>query len=206
MRILKNPEIRRQEIIEAAQALFEKEGYTKTSVEAIIQASGIAKGTFYYYFKSKQAVLQAIVENITLELKTYFEEIVHAKKLSTLEKIKEIFVGSKKQQTIRPDIMEIIHLPENRELQERLNIEAVNLIAPLITKVFDQGYQEGIFKQKPSLESIQILLAGIQFVLGSGLFEWSNEKTKKFEIQAQILLESVAGAKKGMFDFIKLKT
>ena len=63
-RIVKAPEIRRQEIIEAAQRLFEKEGYSKTSIEAIIQEAGIAKGTFYYYFKSKQEILLLLLKEV----------------------------------------------------------------------------------------------------------------------------------------------
>ena len=202
-RIVKAPEIRRQEIIEAAQRLFEKEGYSKTSIEAIIQEAGIAKGTFYYYFKSKQEILRAIVESITWEVKDYFESIVQDKGLSSVEKLREMIVGSKKKEKIRPDVMAIVDLPENRELQEQLNIEAVNLIAPLMTKVFIQGFQEGVFKKKASLEGLQLILAGIQFVISSGLFDWTPDKKLAFLEEAQILLETHVGAKEGTLSFIK---
>ena len=61
-RITKAPEERRQEIVETAERLFREVGYGKCSVEMIIREIGVAKGTFYYYFKSKEEILGAIVE------------------------------------------------------------------------------------------------------------------------------------------------
>ncbi|MBS0287541.1 MAG: TetR/AcrR family transcriptional regulator [Proteobacteria bacterium] len=186
----------------AAQKLFEKEGYTNTSVEAIIKEAGIAKGTFYYYFKAKQDILGAIVENTVVQVKEYFTSIVNNQNLSSIDKLKEIFVGSKKQEKINPSVMEIVHLPENRELQEELNIQTIKIIAPLITKVFEQGFKEGIFKVKISVESIQLILAGSQFLLDSGLFEWSTQKRKVFLQEIQKILEQITGAKAGTLSFI----
>lgn len=204
-RVVKDPEIRRQEIIEAAQRLFDRDGYTKTSVEAIIREAGIAKGTFYYYFKAKQDILRAIVESIIKDVKDYFNSIVENDTLSALDKLKEIFIGGKKQETIRPNIMEIVHLPENRELQEQLNIEGVNIVAPLVKEVLDQGYREGVFKRAPSLESVQLVLAGIQFVLESGLFDWTDEKKRTLLDEAQKLFEHLVGVEEGSLRLIVTK-
>lgn len=201
-RIVKDPEIRRLEIMEAAQRLFEQEGYTKTTIEAIIKEAQIAKGTFYYYFKSKQEILGAIVENIVSKLQAHFVAILNNEKLSALDKLKEMIIGSQKRETVNHAVMEIIHLPENRELQEQLNIQSILVIAPLMTQAFVQGYQEGIFKIKASLESIQLILAGFQFVLDSGLFTWSQEKRVAFLSCAQKILEQSVGALEGTFSFI----
>lgn len=201
-RVIKEPEVRRQEIIQAAQSLFVREGYRKTSVEAIIKEAGIAKGTFYYYFKAKQDVLKAIVDGIADDLETHFLAIAENRALSPIEKLKEMTVGTKKQQTIQPDIMEIVDLPENRELQEQLNIKSVLVIAPLMARVLTQGFDEGVFSKKASEESVQLMLAGVQFVLGSGLFKWSEVKTKKLLTEAQSQLEFIAGVKQGTFEFI----
>ena len=66
VRITKATEERRLEIIETAQKLFGERGFNNTPVDAIIQEMGVAKGTFYYYFKSKEEVLEAIADH-TLE-------------------------------------------------------------------------------------------------------------------------------------------
>ena len=61
MRISKKPEERKNEILDNAEKLFGTKGYSKTTINDILLAVGIAKGTFYYYFKSKEEVMDAIV-------------------------------------------------------------------------------------------------------------------------------------------------
>ena len=51
MRIVKEHDERKNEIIDTASCIFAQKGYDKTSVNDILNAIGIAKGTFYHYFK-----------------------------------------------------------------------------------------------------------------------------------------------------------
>lgn len=48
---------RRRELVATAKRLFVERGFSQTSVSAIVREAGVAQGTFYLYFKSKQAVL-----------------------------------------------------------------------------------------------------------------------------------------------------
>ena len=63
-RIVKDPDERRGELIACAQKLFYSKGYESTSVRDIVDEAGVAKGTFYYYFESKQAVLEAMIDEL----------------------------------------------------------------------------------------------------------------------------------------------
>jgi AcrR family transcriptional regulator len=54
--------VRREELMDAAQALFLDKGFDETSVEEIVRQADVAKGTFYFYFKTKDDVLQALRE------------------------------------------------------------------------------------------------------------------------------------------------
>ena len=56
---------RRTEILSAAQELFFSKGYEATTVQEIIDAVGIAKGTFYHYFESKVDLLDALIASMT---------------------------------------------------------------------------------------------------------------------------------------------
>lgn len=58
----KKPEVRRQELIDVASALFAEKGYEAVSVRDILNAVDGAPGMFYYYFKSKQDVYIAAME------------------------------------------------------------------------------------------------------------------------------------------------
>lgn len=203
-RIVKHPDIRRLEIMHEAEKLFKTKGYNKTSVEAIIKKAGISKGAFYHYFKSKKDILQALVNYISDDMAEHFNSILENKDLTAIKKLQLMLRGPEKIAKTKSAVMSIIHKPENRELQEELNIQSVKIIAPLIAKVLEQGKKEGIFKKSVSVESVQLMLAGTEFVLSSGLFEWPLKKQKAFQKSIQMLLEQITGAKPGTFNFILL--
>ena len=58
----KKPEVRRQELIDVASALFAEKGYEAVSVRDILNVVNGAPGMFYYYFKSKQDIYIAAME------------------------------------------------------------------------------------------------------------------------------------------------
>ena len=201
-RIVKNPDVRRLEILQAAENLFAKEGYVKTSVESIIKEAGIAKGTFYYYFKAKEDILEALVEQVAEKLEAHLNSILALPNLNAIEKLKLMIKGREKNNIIASPVMEIIHKPKNRELQEKLNIKGIKIFAPLLIKVLKEGKNEKLFNKVPSLETIQLILAGSQFVLESGLFSWSEKKQIVFLQSLQSLLELLVEVKAGTLNFI----
>ncbi|MCB9152072.1 MAG: TetR/AcrR family transcriptional regulator [Caldilineaceae bacterium] len=91
-RIVKDHDSRRHEILDAAQQLFYQKGYEQTSVQDLLNAIGIAKGTFYHYFDSKQALLQELTDRIVVEAMALVEKLVKDPQLNALEKFTQIYV------------------------------------------------------------------------------------------------------------------
>lgn len=60
----KQPEIRRDQLLEAAERLFAEKGHIETTVLDIAEAAGVAKGTFYLYFPSKEHCVMALKERL----------------------------------------------------------------------------------------------------------------------------------------------
>lgn len=56
------PAEKRQEIVDAARALFLEVGYESTSMTAIAAAAGVASNTIYWYFKDKDELLVAVLD------------------------------------------------------------------------------------------------------------------------------------------------
>lgn len=199
-RVSKPPQERRQEIIQVAHLLFKEKGYAHTSVELIIQTANIAKGTFYYYFKSKQEVLSAVVHDIFLTIYHFVKRIAQAPDLTTLEKINEIFIGAQKRELTDPQVMDVIHQVENRELQERLNIQYVEHVIPLITDIFNQGVDEQLWTQRISVQTAQIILGGTQFILDSGLFDWTSSQRHTFLGEIKKMIDRLLEAQPHILD------
>ena len=64
---MKKGERRKQELLGIAYRLFLSRGYENTSVDDIIDEAGIAKGTYYYYFESKEQTLEKVIDMMDRE-------------------------------------------------------------------------------------------------------------------------------------------
>lgn len=61
VRVTKDPEVRRDELLDVALDLCRSHGFAAMNVEQVTRAAGVAKGTFYHYFASKDAMLEELV-------------------------------------------------------------------------------------------------------------------------------------------------
>lgn len=201
-RISKAPEERRLEIVETAERLFHEVGFAKCSIEMIIREMGVAKGTFYYYFKSKDEVLSAVVERKLDMVVDATEQVADDPSLDALTKMEMLLSDSHVGDDDTHEIAEILHLPENRELHEVTNIQTVVRLSPVFARIIEQGNREGIFRCAAPLETIQFLLTGAQFLLDGGLFSFSAQEVRKQREVVQAIVEKALGAEVGSFSFM----
>lgn len=68
-------EERRTQILDCAKRLFSEKGYHSTTVSDIIEAAGIARGTFYLYFDSKRGIFEALLEQLFSLLRSKLKRI-----------------------------------------------------------------------------------------------------------------------------------
>jgi AcrR family transcriptional regulator len=64
---------RKQEIIGAAKKRFAKNGYSPTSMDDIAKEVGITKASLYYFFKGKEDIFAAIIEEVLAEIEKYLK-------------------------------------------------------------------------------------------------------------------------------------
>ena len=82
---------RRAEILDSAQKLFFLKGYETASVNEIIEAAGISKGTFYHYFESKDELLESIAERLVRGVLTKVREAIAVEDMDAVTKL-NIFI------------------------------------------------------------------------------------------------------------------
>ncbi len=201
-RVTKSREDRRKEIVQTAERLFRKVGFAKCSVDMIIKEIGVAKGTFYYYFKSKEEILEAIADQTLSQIVEMAEGIAADPSMTALEKMQALLTNSHVGDDDTRDIAEMLHLPQNRELHEITNIQTVLRMSPIFAEIVRQGNQEGDFAAKRPLETIQFLFTGAQFLLDGGLFDFTDEETRIRREVVQEIIEKSLGAAPGSFGFM----
>ncbi|ACK61636.1 MULTISPECIES: TetR/AcrR family transcriptional regulator [Bacillus] len=203
MRIVKEYEERRKEILETAERLFLKKGYTKTTVNDILKEIGIAKGTFYHYFKSKEEVMDEIIMRIIKEDVTKAKRIVSNPDIPVLDKLFKILMEqSPKSGDVKEKMIEQFHQPNNAEMHQKSLVQSIIHLSPILTEVLEQGIEEGIFSTPYPQETIELLLSSAQVIFDDGLFQWKPEEMINRAKAYIKMMEASVGAKEGSFDYM----
>lgn len=202
MKVIKNGEERKHEILDIAKELFIEKGYENTSIVNILEKVGIAKCTLYYYFTSKEEILDAIIDRISEKIFYKAQEISKDPSLSVQEKILGVVMSLNIEDDKEKKIVNNIHNPQNLLMHQKQFDSIIDNVVPILTKVICEGIEKGIFNTDYPLETVEMILIYTQTVFDSNN-NLSMEETLR-KISAFIVnLERLLGAEKGSFDFIK---
>jgi len=203
MRIVKEYEERRKEILETAERLFVTKGYTKTTVNDILKDIGIAKGTFYHYFKSKEEVMDEIIMRIIKEDVAKAKAIVSNPNIPVLEKLFRVLMAqSPKSGDVKDKMIEQFHQPNNAEMHQKSIVQSIIHLSPVLAEILEQGIAEGIFSTPYPQETIELLLSSAQVIFDEGLFQWKPEEMIRRAKAYIKMMEVSVGAKEGSFDYM----
>ena len=86
-RVSKEPEERKQDLIEAAKRLFMTKGYEQTAVSDIVKEINVAQGTFYYHFRSKAEILEEVVKRSIFSLAEKLRLVAENEDLDAVAKL-----------------------------------------------------------------------------------------------------------------------
>lgn len=176
MRIIKEHNERQNEILDTAQRLFAKKGYEKCTVNDILNKIGIAKGTFYHYFKSKEEVLDGIIDRAAKQVLERAQAAAQDPSLSSQEKLLRIFLALRMNDEKDTGMIEEMHRPENALMHQKSLTSIVTLTVPVLAGVIEEGNQRGDFRCDYPEEYMQIFMASAVTLLDDGIFELSPEK------------------------------
>lgn len=77
-----------KEVLEQAALLFARKGFANTSLQDVAEAIGLSRPALYYYFPSKNALLEALVEDVTVAAVTMLAEIRNNTELGPEERLR----------------------------------------------------------------------------------------------------------------------
>jgi AcrR family transcriptional regulator len=142
-------DLKRNEILDAAQKLVYTTGYEQMSIQDILTEVRISKGAFYHYFDSKQALLEALIERMALQVLQILNPIVQDEHLPAIDKLHRVFDVASRWKTDRKEylisMVNVWYADNNAVLRQKAQSAVLPLIAPMITTIVDQGIREGVF-------------------------------------------------------------
>ena len=88
--------VRRDEILDVAERQIRTVGYDAMSIQALQDELGVSRGAIYHYFRSKEAILAAVIDRMTRPGMAMLEPIAHDPDLPAVDKLQAVFtVGSR---------------------------------------------------------------------------------------------------------------
>jgi AcrR family transcriptional regulator len=139
--------VRRDAFIEAAQLLIARKGYEALSIQDLLDAVGASKGAFYHYFDSKQALLSAVVDDMTAKVLESVKPALEDSDSTAPQKLTAMFSTIAQWKHDRSDLMfEILDTwlsDANSIVREQLRATIRSQLTPLIGKILEQGIEEG---------------------------------------------------------------
>ena len=202
VRIVKDPAERRKEIIDTAGRLFLTRGYDRTTMRHVMTELNIAKGTIYHYFKSKEDLLDAVINEVVNEEMVRQERLFRKTEGTAIERLRQFVLASASHQEGHDELLEHLHKPANAGMHIRLLAQMVTRQAPLYAELIEMGCREGVFKTEKPLECAEFMLAGVQFLTDSGVYPWEQLELVRRWQSFPPLLESLLKAPEGFFSFL----
>lgn len=179
--------------MDTALELFLTAGYEKTTVHDIVKKVNVAQGTFYYYFASKEAVLEAIFAR---HVKTMIGEVQSAqlKDAPVLEKL-QLLINNFYKLCYDGEpglIAKMLYKEKQGELINKLWRQQQVIAAPLFKRVLEQGNQEGLLNVV-HIEETLAFFAGIMAALleASSPTEFGHESNPEIINNKRLIAEKL---------------
>ena len=123
MRVVKTAKERRDEILNVAERLFALKGFDYTSITDIQNEVGIARGTLYYHFKSKEDILDGIISRITTDLVGKAKAIAAQKEIPVLNRLTIMMRALNVNNDLGNEIMQQVHKLQNSLMHQKMQKE-----------------------------------------------------------------------------------
>jgi AcrR family transcriptional regulator len=200
MRIVKNAEERKMEILDIAEHLFETKGFDNTSTNDILNEIGIARGTLYYHFKSKEEILDAIIDRLTKQLLEKAKEFVKQEDVPLSQQLTLIMLELNVScGNFNHKILEQVHKPQNALMHQKIQAHLLSELTPLISTLIKEGIAQGIYQTDYPEEVAEMLFLYANTIFDDLIAHSKEEKQKKaaaFVFNLERLLKMEQGSMK----------
>lgn len=158
MRIVKEAEERKEEILDVAEKLFATKGFDHTSTNDILEGVGIARGTLYYHFCSKEEILDGVIERLTKRLIAEAALIIRDHSLSFLERLTKAVMSLNVDSQLGLEVLEQVHRPQNALMHQKMQKMLLAGIDPLLTELVEEGNSQGICHTKHPNDAVEMTM------------------------------------------------
>jgi AcrR family transcriptional regulator len=160
---------RRRELVATAKRLFLERGFTQTSVSAIVREAGVAQGTFYLYFKSKQALLPYLRAEVLEAYLQAFEESTQARAERADARLVAGIARIHAIMREQVPIIRVLREATSSEELEQIWLEGRETLSRPLAELLADGCQDGSFVVEDARMAAHLALALLDDLLFESL-------------------------------------
>ena len=181
-------------ILDAMQRLMNQTSAQSISVSDVAKEAGIGKGSIYYYFKSKEEILEAVIERSYSAAIEKAKNLLDATDMGALTKMEVIFRTCR--ELLRQETNNFFELQQSALLHQQYIRIMVRNLRPILADIIRQGNREGSMHCKSPEEVSEIVLIILTIKLDS------REHTKKTLDVFTYMLETSFHIEKGKLAYL----
>ena len=182
MRVVKEAEERKNEILDAAEVLFSTKGFDSTSTSDILNEIGIARGTLYYHFKSKEEILDAMINRMVHRLTEKAEAIAAQRTLPVLQRLTMMLLSlNVSEGKFGQELLAQAHKPQNALMHQKMESCLLAGINPIIASLIREGMEQGICQTDYPEETAEMTFLYASTVFDELMKHSEEERQRKIE-------------------------
>jgi AcrR family transcriptional regulator len=202
VRITKQPDERRSELLDTAERLFTEHGFASVRVSDIVSAMGVAQGTFYYYYKTKDEVLIALLHQKWQQIAAAISEQVSREQdpAARLSKALALMVMPGDEITSDPYYRLLKDPSVTQAFHPEFDRARIDALLPIMQNTVEYGITKGAIKNfTHTAEIVKMVFLGIAAYFHTVMQEdFMQAVSSVFE-----LTERVTGLLPGTLNIIK---
>jgi len=197
MRTIKKAQERRNEILDAAEELFNQKGFDGTSTNDILEKVGIARGTLYYHFKSKEDIMDALIDRMTDTILEAAKEIGANKSIPVNERMIRVVMALNISGGNGKEIMEHIHKPQNALMHQKIQKIILNNVPSILADIIREGIEQGLFNTLYPYECMEMIVAYTNTVFDDDMVHLTDEERTSRIVALVFNVERLLGVENG---------
>ena len=146
MRITKDKETRRAELIDASAALFLEKGFDATMVSDIVKRVGVAQGTFYYYYPAKEDVLDDVLKKLLEEGVARAERLAQDETQTCAQRLEGLFRMLFSPRGSIEASSRYSQFLQDPSVRGRFEEVRFGILCPVFQSLLDAGVEAGEFR------------------------------------------------------------
>jgi len=150
---------RRQDLVTVAQQLFLTQGYDNTTVNQIIATLNLAKGTYYYHFRSKEDILIAVSDRLIGDTQEKLRAAHQRRDQDVLWRIREMLSIFHDDFYRNRAIWTLVYHDRNIALHKQVSDIGAKKFTPLLEDVLQEGIDERLIQVPHAHEAAQVLIS-----------------------------------------------